>query len=102
MKCIVTNVIYTFWKLRRLWKSCIDLEKCCKRLQYGINVYLHPYIHIGEEKRLKWLGSGLALVCTIARRSNGRWTKEALELYPRGVKRSHKRPNSRWVDEIRR
>ena len=52
---------------------------------------------IERVKKLKWQWAG-----HIARREDGRWTREILDWYPRGVKRPQKRPRGRWIDEIRR
>ena len=46
-------------------------------------------------KKLKWDWAG-----HIARRQDGRWTKEILNWYPRDQKRPRKRPNMRWIHEI--
>ena len=46
-------------------------------------------------KKLKWNWAG-----HVARRQDGRWTKEILNWYPRDQKRPKRRPNLRWIDEI--
>ena len=46
-------------------------------------------------KQLKWRWAG-----HVARMNNNRWTKRLTDWYPYNEKRSRKRPDTRWRDEI--
>ena len=52
---------------------------------------------IKTAKKMKWRWAG-----HIARRTDGRWTTNVLQWIPREKKRPRRRPNVRWVDEIKR
>jgi len=52
---------------------------------------------IKTAKKVKWRWAG-----HIARRTDGRWTTSVLHWIRREKKRSRRRPNVRWVDEIKR
>ena len=52
---------------------------------------------IKTAKKMKWRWAG-----HIARRTDGRWTTNVLHWIPREKKRPRRRPNARWVDEIKR
>jgi len=52
---------------------------------------------IKTTKRIKW-----SWACPIARRIDGRWMTNVLHWIPREKKRPRRRPNARWVDEIKR
>jgi len=52
---------------------------------------------IKTAKKMKWIWAG-----HIARRIDGRWTTNILHWIPREKKRPRRRPNTRWVDEIKR
>ena len=46
-------------------------------------------------KQLKWRWAG-----HVARMNDNRWTKRLTDWHPYGEKRSRKRPDTRWKDEI--
>jgi len=52
---------------------------------------------IKTAKKLKWKWAG-----HIARRTDGWWTTNVLHWIPREKKRLRRRPNTIWVDEIKR
>jgi hypothetical protein len=62
----------------------------------------------GDRKRNTWVKVADMAECVkklkwhIARRMDGRCTREILEWYPRGCKSKQGRPSGRWADELRR
>ena len=107
--CIIPAMTYgcETWKLTKALVNKLRVaQRAMERAMLGITLRdkkrttwireqtkVRDIIEIIKEQKWRWAGH-------IARREDDRWTKRLVEWIPRGHKRSRKRPDKRWRDEI--
>ena len=108
-ECIIPAMTYgcETWKLTKALENKLRVaQRSMERAMLGITLRerkrttwireqtkVRDIIEIIKEQKWRWAGH-------IARREDDRWSKRLVEWIPRGHKRSRKRPDRRWRDEI--
>jgi len=105
-QCVLPVMIYgcETWTLNAQTTQRFRVtQRAMKRCMLGITrrdrIHAQTKVEdiIKTAKKMKWRWAD-----HIARRTDGRWTTKVLHWMPREKKRPRRRPNSRWVDEIKR
>ena len=109
--CILPSMTYgcETWKINTLTEKILRIaQRAMERSMLRITIRdrksslwirkqtkIKDIIHYIKQQKWRWPGH-------IARRNDNRWSKRIMEWCPLDCKRSRKRPETRWRDDIRK
>jgi len=97
------------WKLTKQAENLLRVaQKAMERAMLGITLrdrkrstwirektIVKDIIQVVKQQKWRWAGH-------VAKMNDNRWTKRLTDWHPYGEKRSRKRPDTRWKDEIKK